>query len=208
MVWPHPLPSILLLPLLRDPPKLSIFWRRKSHSSTMFSQGFLHTEETIVEMENKPSVEKISSCCSLLSVTWVSLQLNSFKMLQAGMFNTFWRMPQPQDPSCNRKYRISPARGGAGAQCWAGLWEDEVPGSGRTQAQLSRATSPSPGWTGQPDGDCRALIYLSRYNQRSLQSLRATLQASLRTRHSLPLVFKKDSAQFAWQHARSWPWSY
>lgn len=42
---------------------------RKSPSSTMFSQGLLHTEEIIFETENKPSVEKISSCCSLFSVS-------------------------------------------------------------------------------------------------------------------------------------------
>lgn len=193
-------------------PQNFLFFRekigRKSSSSPVFSQGFLQTKETIFETENKPSVEKIISCFSLFSVIWKSLQRNSFKMFQAGMLNTSWGMLQHEDPPCNRKHRASPAPGGAVPHCWAGLREDAVPGSGRAQAQLGKATSPSQGWTGRPDGDCCALIYLPRYNQRSLQSLRATLQVSLRTRHSLPLVFKKDSAQFAWQHARSWPWRY
>lgn len=52
---------------------------RKSPSSTVFSQGFLHTKEIIFETESKPSVEKISSHFPLFSVIWLSLQLNSFK---------------------------------------------------------------------------------------------------------------------------------
>lgn len=45
----------------------------------MFSLGFLCTKERIFEMENKPSVEKISSNFSVFSQIWISLQVNSFK---------------------------------------------------------------------------------------------------------------------------------
>lgn len=45
----------------------------------MFPQGVLYTKERILEMENKPSVEKISFYFSVFSRIWISLQLKSFK---------------------------------------------------------------------------------------------------------------------------------
>lgn len=62
---------------------------RKCPTSAMFSRGFLHTKEILFEMENNPSIEKVNSCCSLFSVIWISLQLNSFKMFQAGIYLPF-----------------------------------------------------------------------------------------------------------------------
>lgn len=56
-----------------------IIFLKKPPSPRVFSRGFLCTKQRILEMENKPSVEKISSDFSVFSQIWISLQLNSFK---------------------------------------------------------------------------------------------------------------------------------
>jgi len=134
-----------------------------------------------------------------------------FHTSHAGMFNTPRGMllqREDQRFSRQRTQPLRPAGPGPVGQALAGGLPGlpgpcTEPGDGRAPGRVGGTTSPSQSWTSQPHGNCCILIYLPRCNQHSLQSLRATLQASLRTRHLLPLVFKKDSAQFAWQHARS-----
>lgn len=76
---------------------------KKSHSSTVSSQGLHRTKEIIFEMENKPSVEKTNSRFSLLFTDLSKFPPELFQTFQAGMFNTSPGMPQHQDQSFSSK---------------------------------------------------------------------------------------------------------